>query len=175
MNMKSNGDITVRKMKKEDLDRILTIAGSAWGGYMLDGLLEDRHGALWQKNALERMADSVRKICRTDGDKVIVAELGGKVVGYATLGIYPQERIGEVRGNAVDTEYQGRGIGTTMNKWIIAHFRELKLKVARVCTLVHDKPARRMYEKQGFSELSRIIHYSMELSAVPNQAVEEPE
>jgi len=156
-------NIIVRKMKSQDLNIILDITRRAWGRYTLYQLLEDRHGSIWQNSASERKVDEVRSFCQSHADRVIVAEINRKVVGYAMYSISESDGIGEVRNNAVDPDYQGKGVGTAMNKWIIDHFRKLKLKIARVSTLEHDKPAQRVYEKQGFKELARTIHYSMEL------------
>lgn len=163
MNSQSTDNVVIRKMRKEDQDAILAVTRNAWSGNMIEELLEERHGALWEKNAIERKVACVEEFCQSEGDKVIVVQIDGKVVGYATFMIYMPERIGSVDNNAVDTEYQGRGIGTVMNKWIIDHFREKNLKIARVCTMKRDVPAQHVYEKNGFKELARTIHYSMEL------------
>ena len=161
--MSNMADIVVRKMKKEDLEIILNITRRAWGRYTLYQLLEDRHGPLWQKGASERKTNDVRGFCQNYPERVIVAEIGGKVVGYATYNISESDGIGEVGDNAVDPEHQGKGVGTVMNRWIVDYFRRLKLKIARVSTLEHDRPAQKVYEKQGFRELARTIHYSMKL------------
>ena len=42
--------------------------------------LEDGYGHIWQKSASERKADDIRSFCQNQRNKVIVAEVGGKVL-----------------------------------------------------------------------------------------------
>jgi len=46
---------------------------------------------------------------------------------------------------------------------VLETFSQEGMKYAYVRTLEHDVPARRLYEKAGFKELCRSIHYSMRL------------
>lgn len=50
-----------------------------------------------------------------------------------------------------------------MTGWIVDHFRKEGLRVAYVMTMAHDIPAQKVYEKLGFKELARTIHYSTPL------------
>lgn len=154
----------IRKMKPDDMERIVAITKSAWGDDTLHKLLEDRYGPIGKKGWRQKKANEVQALFGRIPDNVIVAVEDDKVVGYASFTIDADNQIGNVRDNAVDPEYQGRGIGTAMNKWVLDHFRDEGVKIARVGTLLHDKAARRMYEKNGFEELARSIHYSMRLA-----------
>ena len=94
---------------------------------------------------------------------MIVAVVDNNVVGYAAFRINKEDKIGNVGNNAVDPAYRGKGVGTAMNKWILDYFRKEGLSIARVETMVHDIAAQKVYEKHGFKELARTIHYSMSL------------
>ena len=153
----------IRKMKQEDMERVLEITVAAWGNNTLHKLLEDRHGVIDNKGWKERKIADVVTFCRDHPFEVIVAVERQRVVGYATFSINREDSIGNVLNNAVDPACQGKGVGTAMNQWIMAHFCKEGLKIARVSTLAHDKAAQRVYEKQGFKELARSIHYSKEL------------
>ena len=153
----------IRKLDQKDLTEITSITKKAWAEYSMWKMLEDRHGSLGNKSWDEKKNAQIIGFCDREPDKVIVAEVDGKIVGYATFKINREDLIGIVSNNAVDPDYQGRGIGTTMIKWILNHFRREKLKVSEVTTLIIDKPAQRVYEKLGFRELTRSVHYSMEL------------
>ncbi len=74
-----------------------------------------------------------------------------------------EDSMGYVLNNAVDPAFQGKGIGTALNRWILDHFRDQGIKIVRVTTLEKDRAAQRVYEKNGFKELARSIHYSKEL------------
>ena len=154
----------IRQMKPKDMPRIVAITEVAWGDVTVHKLLEDRYGIIGNKGWKEKKADEVQALFGRIPDNVIVAVEDDKVVGYASFTIDADNQIGHVQDNAVDPEYQGRGIGSAMNKWVIDHFRSEGVRIVRVGTLLHDKAARRMYEKNGFEELARTIHYSMTLA-----------
>lgn len=153
----------IRGMQKMDLDRIVEITRIAWGNMTLYKLLEDRHGMIGHKGWSERKVDDVKSFCEKNPSHVIVAIQDNTVVGYATFRIDKEDEMGYVNNNAVDPAFQGRGIGSAMNRWIVDHFRKEGLRVARVSTMEHDIAAQKVYEKQGFKELARTVHYSMRL------------
>ena len=163
MNNDSSNSIIIRKMQTDDLAAIVAITGEAWGDYTLHKLLEDRHGVIGGKGWKERKIADIRGFCEAQPENVLVAEENGQVVGYATFSVNKEDAVGHVQNNAVDPRFQGKGIGTMLNKQVIDHFRTIGLRIARVATMEHDKPAQRVYEKQGFKEIARSIHYSMEL------------
>ncbi len=153
----------IRKMKPEDMPRIVAVTETAWGDATLYKILEDRYGPIGKTGWKEKKVVEVQSSFSGNPDNVIVAVEDGKVVGYASFIIHGEDKIGDVDNNAVDPEYQGRGIGSAMNKWVLDHFGDEGVRIARVSTLVRDKAAQRVYEKNGFEELARTIHYSMRL------------
>jgi len=153
----------IRKMKIEDINRILEITRIAWSEATIYKLIEDRYGVIGNKRWYERKIEEIETFCRNYPSNVIVAIEEGKVVGYATYSINYNDKTGIVGNNAVDPAYQGRGIGTAMNKWIVDFFRNEKLKIATVSTLINDIPAQKVYEKNGFKEITRSIHYVLDL------------
>jgi ribosomal-protein-alanine N-acetyltransferase len=99
--------------------------------------------------------------CRQHPDQVVVAEDDGRMVGYATFNWSPEDRIGEVGNNAVLPDFRGRGIGTALVAETVRIMKSLGAEILRVSTLEHDYPARRVYERLGFQELARSVHFSM--------------
>ena len=153
-----------------DREAVEFITRVAWAGYSIDQLLENRHGVLGSRDWTEHKTASVLAFCDAHPDLVVVAKVDGKTVGYATFGVDLENETGHVKNNAVDPDYQGRGIGSAMHRFILDTFREIGLRIARVSTLERDEPARHLYEKHGFRELARTIHYSMDLSEGTNEA-----
>ena len=104
--------IDIRKAAPDDADAIALVHHDAWRG-AYSGIIPHRslnamvgrRGARWWGNAIRRAAN------------VIVAEIGGEVVGYATLGRnrsrdLPQQ--GEIYELYLKPEFQGIGLGTRL-------------------------------------------------------------
>ena len=157
-------DLLIRKAKPEDVDVILQITAEAFKDYTVYHLLKKRHGVKFGgRSWSEWKKRELKNFCESSLDRVYVAELNGRVVGYMTYTLDRERRIGEVCNNAVSPRYQRRGIATSLLRRVLETFRQEGMKFAYVKTLEHDMPARRLYEKIGFKELCRSIHYSMRL------------
>ena len=109
--------------------------------------------------------EAVEAFCRDPGNRaVLVAEVDGTVVG---LIVYQPQAAGstvEVVFLAVHPEYQNRGIGTRLNERALEEMRLAGAKLAVVetggeCSHV---PARRTYEKAGYTALP-LVRYFKEL------------
>ena len=153
----------IRNMQKSDLGRIVEITAVAWGDMTIHKLMQDRHGVIGNMEWRERKVHEIESLCRVAPANVIVAVQTNTVVGYATFSINKEDKVGYVGNNAVDPSFQGKGIGAAMNRWIVQHFKEEGLRVARVSTMAHDFAAQRVYERRGFKEVARSIHYSLAL------------
>ncbi|HRP79738.1 MAG TPA: GNAT family N-acetyltransferase [Aquamicrobium sp.] len=104
--------IDIRKAEPRDATAIADVHAQSWQG-AYGGIIPfralramiSRRGAAWWADAIRRAAS------------VIVVEIGGEVVGYATLGrnrarVLPQQ--GEIYELYVKPEYQGIGLGTRL-------------------------------------------------------------
>lgn len=105
--------------------------------------------------------EAVEAVCK-DGEKTIVwaAELDGRVVGFVAYTLHKDE-TGEVQLLAVHPEYQNRGIGTELNNLALDKMRESGMKMAVVGTGGDEShaPARRSYEKAGYTALPLVRYY----------------
>lgn len=97
--------------------------------------------------------DYLKSICATNSAKELyVATEDEAVVGFIGLSMNQASRRGEIDLNAVDPEYQGKGIGEFMYKFALQRMRDAGMTVVRVSTggdSSHSQ-ARRAYEKAGF-------------------------
>jgi ribosomal protein S18 acetylase RimI-like enzyme len=107
-------------------------------------------------------AEVVEKICKdSESTTVWVAELEGKVVGFLAYELNTEDKTGEVQLLAVDPEYQNRGIGTELNIFALEKMKEGGVKLAVVATGGDPghAPARRSYEKAGYTGLPLVRYY----------------
>jgi GNAT superfamily N-acetyltransferase len=106
--------------------------------------------------------EGVETVCK-DGEKTIVwvAEVDGSVVGFVAYELHAKDKSGEVMLLAVHPEYQNRGIGTELNNWALEKMKASGMKMAVVGTGGDPghAPARRSYEKAGYTPLPLVRYY----------------
>ena len=158
--------MNMREYREEDLLKVMEIANIAWQPI--------------RKMSREALGDSIADILNPAGDDVskglqvkeqidggaygiAVCEHEGELVGvitYAINGIW-----GEICNNGALTSTGLKGIGQTMYKYVMEEFRKAGVKVVKVTTGLDDAhaPARRAYERAGFSRHLDSTTYYMEL------------
>lgn len=92
----------------------------------------------------------------TPGFVRMVAE-GGQCAGVV-LACELAPRVGFVLQVAVSPAFQGRGMGTTLLREVAGVFRDRGLE-SMVLGVTRDNPARRLYERLGFSEIRPVEAY----------------
>lgn len=160
--------LLIREFRDEETETLAAIALAAWkpvyaefrramGGAIFDALYPD-----WR----EDKARQIRSACRPDRvGRVLVAELGGTIVGFATF--YPNRypKVAEIGNNAVHPDYQSRGIATLLYERVFDELRAAGVRFVKVETggdPAHA-PARRAYEKAGFDRSYPHVTYYREL------------
>jgi len=95
----------------------------------------------------------------------VVAEVAGKLVGFATYELNGATCIGTVSDNAVLPAYRSRGIGRQLLECVLGQIEAAGMEFAQVSTGLEGPymPARRMYARQGFEPLHRSIRYVKKL------------
>jgi len=112
----------------------------------------------WKKSQQQ----AVEAVCRQkDLTDVWVAEFKGRVVGFIAYQLDRKTETGEVILLAVLPEYQNRGIGTELNKFVLNKMKESGMKMARVDTGGDQShaPARRSYTKAGYRALPLVRYF----------------
>lgn len=158
-------DIVIRDLKSTDVEVIAEIAVAAWTpifAFYRQTLGEELFEAAcpnWQ----EEKARQVRLACDPQNRAMVcVAEKEGQVVGFITFYANDASRIGEIGNNAVHPDFQGMGIGTRMYQHIFDRLGRLGMRFVKVSTGGDPShaPARRAYEKAGFSiQLPSVEYY----------------
>jgi ribosomal protein S18 acetylase RimI-like enzyme len=110
----------------------------------------------WRKSQQE----GVEKTCRNGENlHVLVAERDGRAVGFIAFEI--KGDTGEVHLLAVHPDHQNHGIGTELNVVALEQMKHAGVKLVEVGTGGDEghAPARRAYEKAGYTPLPLVRYY----------------
>jgi len=148
-------ELTIRMYETGDDKRIEEIVKRAWVKATMWKTIEKQYGQRGGKPWWRHKLDPVLATGKSDPRKLLVAECGGVVVGYAVYSTNDETKIGQVLDNAVDPDFAGKGIGSAMHEQVLSALKDAGMEVARVGTGVGENyaAARRMYEKNGFKEV----------------------
>ncbi len=113
----------------------------------------------WQKVKRDGIAQGLR------AGRGYIALVGDTVAGFIHYRVDEETKTGEICGNAVNPEIRGMGIGPKMYEFVLDKMREEGMLYATVNTGLDDghAPARRAYEKAGFSAHLPSIRYYQKL------------
>lgn len=100
-------------------------------------------------------AEAWAKELKDPAFQVRVAEIGGKLVGYAKLGpphlpFEPRGEAAELRQLYVIEEVKGQGVARTLIDWVIDQARDRRADHLYLSVFTDNHRARRFYEKLGF-------------------------
>jgi ribosomal protein S18 acetylase RimI-like enzyme len=112
----------------------------------------DVYQAFYPDNWRVSQQKAVEDVCAAEDTNVWVALDTGSTVGFVAVKLDSESSMGEIYMVAVDPDYQGRGIGSTLIEFVLAQMKDAGMSIAMVETggdLGHA-PARRTYEKLGF-------------------------
>lgn len=156
-------DIVIRAAVEGDRETLVDLIVQGFADVTVNRRREERYGIIGGRTWDEWKADDMRAI---DVSNVVIAEIDGAAVGFATFHVNERTRIGTVGNNAVLPEYRGRGIGGLLHARVLECIEAAGMEFAQVSTGLDEGyiSARRMYERQGFEPLFRSVLYMMRLS-----------
>jgi ribosomal protein S18 acetylase RimI-like enzyme len=157
-------DLQIRPVAEADIEAVVQIALLAWEpiftsfAQILGSEIYSRIYPDWR--TLQRTG--IEAICHEGGNTLVwVAELDGRVVGLIACKLNLDDKTGEVEYLAVHPDYQNRGIGTQLNTFTLDRMKERGMKIAVLGTGGDPShaPARRSYEKAGYTALPLVRYY----------------
>jgi ribosomal protein S18 acetylase RimI-like enzyme len=112
----------------------------------------------WRQSQRQAVEDL---LCDASDSVVLVAELNNVPVGFVAYEVRPEGDTGEILLLAVHPDHQSRGIGTLLNERALDGMKRAGVKLAIVDTGGESShaPARRSYEKAGFTALPLVRHF----------------
>jgi ribosomal protein S18 acetylase RimI-like enzyme len=156
--------MNIRPLHKQDIKEIVRLSLLAWSPVFIS--FEDILGweifkLIWPDWMTSQKEDIEATCLDETKSTVIVAEMARRVVGFLAYTLNWDDHTGEVIYLAVHPQYQNQGIGTALNKFALVEMKEKGMKLAVVSTggdPAHA-PARRSYEKAGYSPLPLVRYY----------------
>ena len=157
----------IRKITNVDQPALEQLNRESWSGLITTHeLLEQRHGQINNQDWLEQITNAVATHLANPDVTTFVAELDDhRIIGYAAAQISQQEPhdVGTVSYNAVAPDYRGQGVGTALIEHVMDYLKEKGARILTVVTVESDEPARHIYERLGFQELTSLIYFSKEV------------
>lgn len=146
----------IRAYAPSDLPDLHTIRAAAFAPVFASfrSIVGPEIAALGLATSEQEQADLLDSIAKPDsGHAIAVAEVNGARVGFVSWKPDIAPGVGEITLNAVHPDQGGRGIGTALYEHALAALKAGGMKLATVGTGGDPShaPARRTYEKVGFS------------------------
>jgi ribosomal protein S18 acetylase RimI-like enzyme len=154
----------MRPFKETDLEGVIELSLLAWEPVFrsFKQILGPAIYPIIYPDWKTQQKEGVESVCKK-GTKfsVWVAKVDGKVVGFVAYELHDHDKTGEVQLLAVHPDYQNDGIGTELNLLALAKMKESGMKMAVVGTGGDPghAPARRSYEKAGYTGLPLVRYY----------------
>ncbi len=154
----------IRPIRDTDIDDVVQLSLLAWAPVFssFEQVLGSKIYALIYPDWRTMQSEAVEKICKgSEPNTVWVAEVDGTIAGFIAFELNTQDLVGEVQLLAVHPDYQNRGVGTELNHFALGEMKASGMKLAVVGTggdPAHA-PARRSYEKAGYTALPLVRYY----------------
>lgn len=161
-------NLQIRPLSHADMEAVVQLSLLAWEPvfHSFEQVLGSRIYSLLYPDWRKSQQEVVEKYCLEHEKTFIwVAEVEGRVTGFIVYTLDSrengQEHTGEVDLLAVHPEYQNQGIGTALNNVALEKMKESGMKLAIVATGGDPghAPARRTYEKAGYTGLPGVRYY----------------
>ncbi len=155
-------DYRYRPMRDDDIEPLVELSVLAWEPVFLSfaQIMGPKVFARVYPDWQAGQRTAVEEVCRSPEHTVWVADVDGILGGFIAYTLDAEHRSGEVTLLAVHPDHQNRGVGTALNELALARMREagMTLAIANTGGDPGHAPARRTYEKAGFTGLP-LVHY----------------
>ena len=148
-------EMQIEPYNPQQLDAVIRLSLRAWAPVFesIQNVLDaDVYRAFYPDNWRVNQQKAVEDVCAAEDTNVWVAIAAGSTVGFVAVKLDSESSMGEIYMIAVDPDFQGHGIGSTLIESALAWMKDAGMSVAMVETGGDPghAPARRTYEKLGF-------------------------
>ncbi len=153
----------IRSYRESDAPDVVQLSLRAWAlvfdterAVMGAEIFKRLYGKDWRPHQQK----AVEETLANEATEVWVADVGGRAVGFVSVKLDVDHRMGEIWMLAVDPDYQQRGLGSALTRVATDWIREAGLPLAVIDTGgdASHSPARHTYEKAGFRPM-QIVRY----------------
>ncbi len=158
----------IRSYQPADLGSILDIAVAAWQPIFASSkeIVGEELFEIISPDPDASKRESVTGACHDDDPRQVwVTEIDSEIVGFVTVHMYHDRKVAEIGNNAVSTAHHHNGVGTKMYEFVLEQMKQAGMEAAIVTTGGDEAhaPARRAYEKVGFSGAVPSVEYHIKL------------
>jgi ribosomal protein S18 acetylase RimI-like enzyme len=168
-------ELRIEPYDTHQLDAVIQLSLRAWHP-VFDSLQTAMNADVYQTFYPDSWRVSQKKavedVCAAEDTNVWVAAEADSIVGFVAVKLHSEDSIGEIYMVAVDPDFQGRGIGTTLTEFALNWMKDAGMSILKrrgyANAMVETggdpghAPARHTYEKVGF-ELLPIARYFKKL------------
>jgi GNAT superfamily N-acetyltransferase len=157
-------EVQIRPLTGDDISAVVQLSVLAWEPVFSSfaQILGPAIYPIVYPDWRRQQAEAVEGVLKDSAKYTVwVAEVGGAVVGFIAYVLNSDEKTGEVDLLAVHPDYQNQDIGTDLNNFALGKMREAGMRLAVVGTGGDPghAPARRSYEKAGYTGLPLVRYY----------------
>ena len=145
----------IEPYKPQQLDAVIRLSLRAWTP-VFDSIQQamnpDVYQVFYPDNWRVSQKKAVEDVCTAEDTNVWVAIASGSPVGFIAVKLHSGDSMGEIYMVAVDPDFQGQGIGSTLITFALDWMKDAGMSIAMVET-GGDRGhavARHTYEKAGF-------------------------
>jgi ribosomal protein S18 acetylase RimI-like enzyme len=155
---------SIRPFEETDLDDVVALSVVAWEPVFVAWekiLGSELYPIAIYSDWRVGQADVVRRVCSDEKNITWVGIVDGKAVGFVVYDLNHDNHTGEVQLLAVHPDHQNDGLGTALNELALEKMSDAGMKLAVVGTGGDEghAPARRSYEKAGYTGLPQVRYY----------------
>ena len=157
----------IEPYNNNNLDAVVRLSLRAWSP-VFDSIQKamdaDIYQAFYPDNWRVSQQKAVEDVCTAEDTNVWVAIDADCIMGFVAVKLHSEDSMGEIHMIAVDPDFQGHDIGSTLIEFALDWMKETGMSIAMVETGGDSghAPARHTYEKVGF-ELWPVARYFKKL------------